>query len=145
MKQAMNRHQTALSCPRRDFARLAALAAGVTAAGAIPIWTEPALAQLSAVKGPIPTDAVKIDANENPLGPCPEAIEAVQSMALKGGRYLYGQTDSFEQALAQVEGLQTEQIKAYAGSSLPLHHAVIAFASSQRPYVTADPGYEAGE
>ena len=34
------------------------------------------MAQLSKT-GPIPPDAVKINANENPLGPCPEAIEAI--------------------------------------------------------------------
>jgi histidinol-phosphate/aromatic aminotransferase/cobyric acid decarboxylase-like protein len=103
------------------------------------------LAQLSQVAGGVPDDAVKIDANENPLGPCPEAIEAVRAMALRGGRYLYSQADTLAETLAQVEGLQSQYIKPYPGSSLPLHHAVIAFTSPQHPLVTADPGYEAGE
>jgi histidinol-phosphate aminotransferase len=128
---------------RRDLARVAALAAG--AAGLIPFWDEPSLAQLSALPGPIPSDAVKIDANENPMGPCPEAIEAVRAMAVNGGRYLYGQTNTFCETLAQVEGVQPDYVKAYPGSSLPIHHAVIAFTSPQRPLVTADPGYEAPE
>jgi len=40
--------------------------------------------------------------------------------------------------------LKLEQVRVYAGSSEPLHHTVAAFASPQRSYVTADPGYEAG-
>ena len=32
----------------------------------------------------------------------------------------------------------------YAGSSEPLHYAVLAFTSPSAPYVTADPSYEAG-
>jgi len=47
-------------------------------------------------------------------------------------------------ALAEMEGLKLEQVRVYAGSSEPLHHTVAAFASPQRSYVTADPGYEAG-
>src|SRR5690242_11184517 len=86
---------------RRDLARVAALAAG--AAGLLPFWNEPALAQLSASSTPIPSDAVRIDANENPLGPCPEAIEAVHAMAANGGRYLYGQSNTFCETLARVE------------------------------------------
>jgi histidinol-phosphate aminotransferase len=46
--------------------------------------------------------------------------------------------------LAEMEGLTVEQVRVYPGSSEPLHHTVCAFASSQRGYVTADPGYEAG-
>src|SRR3954452_20127237 len=90
---------------RRDLTRVAAMVAG--AAGLIPFWNEPALAQLSQVAGGVPDDAVKIDANENPLGPCPEAIEAVRAMALRGGRYLYSQADTLAETLAQVEGLQS--------------------------------------
>src|SRR4029077_20056932 len=46
--------------------------------------------------------------------------------------------------LAEMEGLKLEQVRVYAGSSEPLHHTVAAFASPERSYVTADPGYEAG-
>src|ERR1044072_3516461 len=73
---------------RRDLGRIAAvIGAGV----ALPFYNEPALAQLSAVRG-MPPDAVKINANENPLGPCAEALEAIHSVAAKGGRYLYEET-----------------------------------------------------
>lgn len=126
---------------RRNFGRLATmLAAGST----LPFYNEPALAQLSMVKG-MPADAVKINANENPLGPCPEALEAIHRVAANGGRYLYEETFSMQEAMAEVEGLKPSYVQAYAGSSAPLHQAVLAFTSPSKPFVTADPGYEAGE
>ncbi|HVG38441.1 MAG TPA: hypothetical protein VM870_04075, partial [Pyrinomonadaceae bacterium] len=82
---------------RRGFGRLAMLA---TAAATLPFYNEATLAaQLSRV-GPLPAGAVKINANENPLGPCPEAAEAIHQMVQKGGRYLYEETDVFNKTLA---------------------------------------------
>jgi histidinol-phosphate aminotransferase len=125
---------------RRAFSRMATLlAAGAT----LPFYNESALAQLSKT-GPIPPDAVKINANENPLGPCPEAAEAIARAIAKGGRYLYEETDTFAGALAEQEGLDPEYVLPFAGSSDPLHRAVLAFTSKGKPFVVADPGYEAG-
>ena len=92
----------------------------------------------------IPSDAVKIDANENPLGPCPEAADAIHNVVKKGGRYAYDLTDQMEQTLAEQEGLKPNYVVAYAGSSAPLHQSVLGFCSKDRPFVAADPGYEAG-
>jgi len=49
------------------------------------------------------------------------------------------------ETLAQMEGLKPNYVHPYAGSSAPLHQAVLAFTSPSKPFVTADPGYEAGE
>jgi histidinol-phosphate aminotransferase len=126
---------------RRHFGRFATmLAAGAT----LPFYNESAMAQLSMVKG-MPPDAVKINANENPLGPCPEAAEAMHNIISKGGRYLYEETFGFEETLAELEGLKPSYVKPFAGSSAPLHQAVLAFTSPSKSFVTADPGYEAGE
>ena len=127
---------------RRSFGRMAAL---VTAGAALPFYGEAnlAMAQLSKT-GPIPTDAVKINANENPLGPCPEAIEAISKVIAKGGRYEYGLTDDFAKTLADLEGLDPEYVLPFPGSSDPLHRAVLAFCSKEKPFVMSDPGYEAG-
>jgi len=114
------------------------------AGAALPFYNEPAMAQLSAVRN-MPPDAVKINANENPLGPCPEALEAMQGLLKKGGRYLYEETFGFQELLAEQEGLKPTYVQPYAGSSAPLHQAVLAFTSAGRPFVTANPGYEAGE
>ena len=126
---------------RRNFGRFATmLAAGAT----LPFSSESALAQLSMVKN-MPADAVKINANENPLGPCPEAAEAMHNIIQKGGRYLYEETFTMQETLAEMEGLKPSYITPYAGSSAPLHQAVLAFTSPTKPFVTGDPGYEAGE
>jgi histidinol-phosphate aminotransferase len=126
---------------RRHFGRIAAM---ITAGASMPFYNEAALAQLSA-GGPIPAGAVKIDANENPLGPCPEAAAAIRALVAEGGRYHFELTDEMRNVLAAQEGLQQSYVRPYPGSSAPLHQAVLAFTSPTRPFITADPGYEAGE
>lgn len=126
---------------RRNFFKMAAM---VTGAATMPFYNEPAMAQLSKIDN-VPPNAVMINANENPLGPCPEAMEAVHAMALKGGRYMYQETDKLQALLASQEGLDRESVRIFVGSSPALHQAVLAFTSPKRPLVTADPGYEAGE
>jgi histidinol-phosphate aminotransferase len=126
---------------RRALGRIAAM---ITTGTALPFFNESAMAQLSAVRG-MPPDAVKINANENPLGPCPEALEAIHKIAKNGGRYLYEETFGLQETLAEQEGVKPNYVQPYGGSSAPLHQAVLAFTSPAKPFVTADPGYEAGE
>jgi histidinol-phosphate aminotransferase len=126
---------------RRNFGRLASV---VAAGAALPFYNERALAQLSMVKS-MPADAVKINANENPMGPCPEAADAIYNVVKKGGRYLYEETFTMRNTLAEVTGVKPEYVTPYAGSSDPLHRAVLSFCSKDRPFVKGDPGYEAGE
>jgi histidinol-phosphate/aromatic aminotransferase/cobyric acid decarboxylase-like protein len=40
--------------------------------------------------------------------------------------------------------LKSGYVRVYPGSSGPLHQSVLAFTSPTKPFVTADPGYEAG-
>jgi histidinol-phosphate aminotransferase len=127
---------------RRTFGRIAAV---MTAGASLPFYNEPALAQLSAIRGTMPADAVKINANENPLGPCPEAAEAIHNIVQRGGRYMYEETSGFQETMAGLEGVKPEYVQPFAGSSAPLHQAVLAFTSPTKSFVTADPGYEAGE
>lgn len=126
---------------RRSFGRLAAM---LTAGAALPFYNEPALAQLSKIEN-VPPDAVLINANENPLGPCAEACEAIHGIVAKGGRYMYTETDALQKLMAEQEGLPPDHVQIFAGSSAPLHQAVLAFTSPAKPFITADPGYEAGE
>src|SRR5215813_6261661 len=88
---------------RRNFGRIAAM---LSTGAALPFYNEPAMAQLSAVRGPIPPDAVKINANENPLGPCQEAIAAINAILPNGGRYLYEETFGMQELLAEQEGVK---------------------------------------
>jgi histidinol-phosphate aminotransferase len=127
---------------RRNFGRLATM---ITAGATLPFYNEPAMAQLSMLKGPIPADGVKINANENPMGPCPEAAEAMYSVVKKGGRYMYEETFGLAKVLAEQEGVKPNYVHPYAGSSAPLHQSVLAFTSPQKSLVMGDPGYEAGE
>ena len=80
---------------RRNFGRIATMVAG---ASTLPFYNEPALAQLSRVRD-IPPDAVLINANENPLGPCAEARDAIHNIVSKGGRYHYEETDKVAKIL----------------------------------------------
>src|SRR4051794_16871394 len=130
---------------RRSFGRIATV---LTAGAALPFYNEHALAQLSKL-GAIPRDAVKINANENPLGPCPEAADAIYNAVKQGGRYMFEQTDVLAETLAGVLGVKFSRepesfIQIFVGSSAPLHQAVVAFCSKDRPFISADPGYEAG-
>jgi histidinol-phosphate/aromatic aminotransferase/cobyric acid decarboxylase-like protein len=125
---------------RRSFFRIAAMVAG---ASTMPFYDEPAMAQLSKISN-VPPGAVMINANENPLGPCPEAMEAVRNIVVQGGRYLYGETDKLQNTLADQEGLKPDSVRVFVGSSPALHQAVLAFTSPTRPFITGDPGYEAG-
>ena len=124
---------------RRNFGRIATmLGAG---AAALPFYNEPALAQLSKVDAP--ADAVLINANENPLGPCKEAREAVANMIQYGGRYRYSEADKVVKLLEEQEDLKSGYVRVHPGSSGPLHQAVLAFTSKDHPLVVGDPGYEA--
>ena len=127
---------------RRDFGRLAAF---LTAGAALPFYNEATLAQgLSAVPN-LPPDAVKINANENPMGPCPEAAEAIHKVVSQGGRYLYEETFEFVEDAGRRRRRVPEHVMPFAGSSDPLHRAVLAFTGPEKSFVVADPGYEAGE
>ncbi|HYL65093.1 MAG TPA: pyridoxal phosphate-dependent aminotransferase [Candidatus Methylomirabilis sp.] len=125
---------------RRSFLQVSA-AAAVVAAG-FRIVTEPMLAH--AESHPFPKDAVLINSNENPLGPCGVACEAVKEIASQGGRYSSWLTDDLIKTFSSLEGLKPEYIRAFPGSSCPLHYTVLAFTSPTKSFVTADPGYEAG-
>jgi histidinol-phosphate aminotransferase len=125
---------------RRSFGRIATL---LTAGAALPFYNESALAQLSVIKG-MPEDAVKINANENPLGPCAEAAEAIRNIVSSGGRYMFETGEELAQTLAEQEGLRESYVQVFAGSSDPLHRMVLAYCSKDRPFIVADPGYEAG-
>jgi histidinol-phosphate aminotransferase len=130
----------------RGFTRrglLRALALAGAASATIPFGSERALAQLSNLgKRPKPGSVV-INANEFPEGPSPAALEALLAVARNGNRYQYPETSDLVETAARLEQLSAENYVVYAGSSLALHHAVIAFTSPERALVTVEPGYEA--
>jgi len=130
---------------RRSFFQIgaagsAALASGILGESFFAISARAA----SLPHGPFPKDAVIIDANENPLGPCSTAREAIAEITGNSGRYSYWLTEDLAKRFAGQQGLKPEYVRAFPGSGEPLHFAVLSFTSASRSYVTADPGYEAG-
>jgi histidinol-phosphate aminotransferase len=126
---------------RRDFLRSAAV---LTAAGGFASEATMAHAKLaSQMLGVLPPDAVIINANENPLGPCKAACEAITKILPLGGRYdRMGELDALTNEYAAMHGLKPENVAFYAGSSEPLHYTTLAFTGPGKGLVMADPSYE---
>jgi histidinol-phosphate aminotransferase len=124
---------------RRSFLQMSAVASAALAGR---IVTEPMLAYAQ-LKSP-PKGGVLLNANENPLGPAAVARQAVADITPDGGRYLFSFTEELINTFAQQQGVKSEYVAAFAGSSPALYYAVATFASPKASYVTADPGYEAG-
>jgi histidinol-phosphate aminotransferase len=127
------------SFSRRSFLHWSTAASAATA---FRIVTEPMLAW--AATNNVSRDAVLINANENPLGPCAAAREAIAAIIPQGGRYQVELTDELVETVARTEGVKRDYVTIFSGSSGPLHFAVLAYTSPTKSYVTADPGYEAG-
>ena len=125
---------------RRSFLHLSAAA---SAAATFRFLTEPMLAAASRRRAH-PPGAILIDANENPLGPCQAARDAMATILPQGGRYSDNLTDDLVNTFAQLEDLQPDFIHATVGSTPPLALSVLAFTSPEKSYVTADPGFETG-
>lgn len=124
---------------RRSFFTLAA---GVSALASMPLLNEFELARAQRPHFTDPNKGIHIDANENPLGPAEVARQAIEAIIPRGGRYLMPFQDEFTHIFAQVEGLEPENVIPFAGSTQPLHFAILAHTSKERGLVIADPGYE---
>jgi histidinol-phosphate aminotransferase len=130
---------------RRSFLRFASAASAVAAIPGISIVTESHLAaQSRRIPKPHLAGGVYIDANENPMGPSPNACLACEDIVKSGGRYQMDLQMDLLKYFAAQEGIKPEYAFPYAGSSEPLHYAVLGFTGPAKSFVTADPGYEAG-
>lgn len=147
----MRQNSERLMRSRRSFLRFAAMGA------AVPILTEghfALAARLGTNDGArpvppplivpeLPVNAVLIDSNENPLGPCQAARAKISQLAPYGGRYdLYGEQAKLIKTFAAQHNLKEDHVAVYAGSSEPLYYTVLAFASPTHSLVIADPSYE---
>ncbi len=86
-------------------------------------------------------DVVRLDSNENPLGPPPSAIKAMVDGMSATARYHFDEFARFREAIAQSEGLRPEQVLFGVGSTEVIDAAVSAFASS-KPLITATATYD---
>jgi histidinol-phosphate aminotransferase len=126
---------------RRNLGRFATLLAG---GAALPFTSEFAMAQVAIDSRKLPPGAVKIDNNENPLGPCKESLEVMNTALQNGGRYMFYLPAELQEVLGSQEGVKQSYVQVHDGSSAPLLQAVLSFCSPTKPFVIADPGYEAG-
>ncbi|MBW8754368.1 MAG: hypothetical protein JF595_09470, partial [Sphingomonadales bacterium] len=104
-----------------------AIIRGTGAAVALPLLAQaaPVLAQRGAGRA-VPedpagmigslTDGVYINANENPLGPCPAALRALAGLERLGGRYGMAFADRLAALFARQNGLAPENVVVHPGS-----------------------------
>jgi histidinol-phosphate aminotransferase len=135
---------------RREMGRFfGAMAAG---AAGLPLFSESALAReaelhlMKAMRGAAYTGEVtRINANENPLGPCKDGLEAMARIGPYGGRYSpFDDEVKLWKAVADSEEIDKKCVSLFAGSSDPLFRLACAFTSPERSWVMADPGYGEG-
>lgn len=94
---------------------------------------------------PVPGD-VKIDGNENPLGPGPTAMGALVGMFGQAGRYPFNSSPSHIDLLAALAAkfdTTPDHIALGLGSSEILNSAVRLFASPDRPVITSGLSFDA--
>ena len=89
--------------------------------------------------------AVRLNSNENPLGPGQSALGAIERAFTYAGRYPMNARPSmadFRTLVAKKNGLAIENICLGAGSGEILECAVMAFASKTRAVISAAPTFE---
>ncbi|MEZ5316190.1 MAG: aminotransferase class I/II-fold pyridoxal phosphate-dependent enzyme [Vicinamibacterales bacterium] len=89
--------------------------------------------------------AIRLSSNENPLGPSPAALEAIEGAFQYAGRYPMNAKPAiadFQALVARRFGLETTQVALGAGSGEVLDAAVKAFTGPGRGLVTGNPSYE---
>ena len=90
-------------------------------------------------------DLVRLNSNENPLGPCREGLEAMAKIGPYGGRYSpFNEHGEFVKLVAEMEGVPEDHVAPYAGSGDPMLRSSCAFTSPTRSWVMANPGYGGG-
>lgn len=83
----------------------------------------------------------KLNANENPYGPAPKAIEALQKVANKGNRYAWKELFQLMDKIALKEGVETKNIMMGPGSSDLLEKIAMVLFMNGGNVVSADPSY----
>ncbi len=83
----------------------------------------------------------KLNANENPYGPSPLAVEALKSVAVKGNRYAWKELFALIDKVAAKENLKAENIMMGPGSSDLLEKTAMVLFLNGGNVVSADPSY----
>lgn len=125
---------------RRSFLQLAGT--GLALSG---IGLAPAAAASSVVLPTQPAAAgtVLLNFNESPYGPSPSAQAAARAIVAESGRYLFALAGELRNLFAEQEGISSDRVRLYPGSSEPLNRAAVIWTSATAGLVVADPTFEA--
>jgi histidinol-phosphate aminotransferase len=130
-----------LNLSRREFAArigsTLALAAATPKLGLL----APASAEASIPDG-LPDTVIQLDANENPYGPAKKALEAMTRSHPVACRYPDGSSKRLVKAIADMHGIQPENVVLGCGSTQILHAADDAFVGPGKNAVAAEPTFE---
>lgn len=88
-----------------------------------------------------PALKAKLNANENPYGPSPKALEALKDNAYRGNRYAWRDLYDLIEKIAVKEGVDPECIMMGPGSSDLLEKTGMVFYLDGGNIVSADPSY----
>jgi histidinol-phosphate aminotransferase len=86
---------------------------------------------------------IRIDSNENPVGPGEKAIAAIQATFGVANRYPVLLEDDVKDAIAKLQGVSPDQVMLGCGSGEILRSAVQGFTAKDRAYVAPAPTFEA--
>lgn len=96
---------------------------------------------LPAFSREMPLLEAKLNANENPYGPSPKAISALQKVAFKGNRYAWYELFDLMGKIAKEEGVDIKNIMMGPGSSDLLEKTAMVLFANGGNVVSADPTY----
>ncbi len=85
---------------------------------------------------------IRLDSNENPMGPGPAALDAIRAAFGEAGRYPDNPAVALTNALASLHGVTDANIVLGSGSGEILRMAVCAFTSPQKALVQGLPTFE---
>ena len=127
------------SLSRRSLAKLLGAAAGASFLRAeLPGSAAFAAPSTSPAGGPI-----RLNANENPDGPCASSLAALAGSAGVAARYPFAKQEETQAVIARHHGVKPEQIVLGCGSSDVLRMADSAFLGPGKKVVAAEPTFEA--
>ncbi|SFB68528.1 histidinol-phosphate aminotransferase [Flagellimonas taeanensis] len=89
----------------------------------------------------LPDLVAKLNANENPYGPSPMALEAFKNAASGGNRYAWKELFQLVGKIADFEGVQSKNIMMGPGSSDLLEKTAMVLFMNGGNIVSADPAY----
>ncbi len=132
-----------MALSRRSFVQTLGIAgAGLWSPGLISARGSEAAAGGPWLAQPSQAAAIRLNSNENPLGPGPAAMDAIRRALGDAGRYPAIAGDALPQAIAAALGVPVDHVLPACGSGEILRIAVEAFCSPTRPLVAGLPTFE---